>query len=71
MNIENKDNIDFFMIINTYEHVIQIMKLGLFSKGGYYSIVGDKFTISSAPVFDNNKLILELKLKVWRSIINS
>ena len=63
INQKNRANIDFFIIVKINEQVNQIMNLGLFSKGKYYSINGEKLSIESSPVFNSNKLILELKHK--------
>ena len=58
----NNDNKDFFMSIRTHEFVKQIMELGWFSKDSYYSLNGEAKSVSDAPVFNSNKMILKLKL---------
>ena len=61
-NQMKKDNKDYFMSIRTHEFVKQIMELGWFSKDNYYFLNGETKSISDAPVFKSNKMILKLKL---------
>ena len=63
-NQMNNNNKDFFMSIRTYEFIKQIMELGWFSKDNYHLLNGEAKSISDAPVFNNNKMILKLKLIV-------
>ena len=63
INKMNKDNKDYLISIRIYEFVKPVMELGWFSANNYYPINKDEKGISDAPVFNSNKLILELKQK--------
>ena len=62
------------MSIRTHEFVKQIMELGWFSKDKYYFLNRKEKSISKAPVFNSNKMILKLKLialEVSHQMINN
>ena len=73
-NQMNNDYKEFFMSIRTHEFVKQIMELGWFSKDKYYFLNRKEKSISKAPVFNSNKMILKLKLialEVSHQMINN